>query len=189
MWLLEASINKVIKQSFTPGPFNELKHHTIQHSENDENPSDNAAQVDQEFAKLIVLASDLHGERWEFKGHFDLLASDLRVLFLVLGEWVGPGLVVSFVAGLGCVYKDMGHKFEELKVVVELLRFLLFYLTNDVLVKIFFSEVELEVVGVVFESCFNLLQVLGLLSVELEFLKVMLQIKLVRKFRITAGLQ
>jgi hypothetical protein len=83
----------------------------------------------------------------------------------------------------------VGHKFEELKVVVELLRFLLFYLTDDVLVKIFFSEVELEVVGVVFESCFNLLQVLGLLSVELEFLKVMLQIKLVRKFRITAGLQ
>ena len=66
---------------------------------------------------------------------------------------------------------------------------MLFYLTDDVLVKIFFSEVELEVVGVVFESCFNLLQVLGLLSVELEFLKVMLQIKLVNKFRITAGLQ
>jgi len=61
--LLEASINKVIKQSFTPGPFNELKHHTIRHSENDENPSDNTAQVYQEFTELIVLAGNLHGER------------------------------------------------------------------------------------------------------------------------------
>lgn len=44
-------------------------------------------------------------------------------------------------------------------------------------------------VGVVFESFLDLLQVLGLLSVELEFLKVMLQTKLMRKYRSSAILQ
>lgn len=41
----------------------------------------------------------------------------------------------------------------------------------------------------VFESLLNLLQILGLLGVELEFLKVMLQIKLIRSFGVSASLQ
>jgi len=64
----------------------------------------------------------------------------------------------------------MGHKFKELEVVIKLCRFLLFRLTDDIFEKIFLSQVELEVVRVIFESPFNLLQVLGLISVELEFL-------------------
>jgi hypothetical protein len=57
-----SAINKVIKQSFTPGLFHELKHHAIHHSEHDKHPSHYTTQVDQKLAKLVVLASDLHGK-------------------------------------------------------------------------------------------------------------------------------
>jgi len=175
MWLLEASINKINKQSLAPGAFDKLAHHTIHHSENNEDPSDDAAHIDEELAELVVLPGDLHSKRWELKGHLDLLASDLSVFFFVLGQRVGPRFVVTFVASLRCVYKDMGHKFKELEVVIILCRFLLFFLKDEIFVKKFLRKVEHEVVRVIFEPRFNLLQVLGLLSVELEFLKVVLQ--------------
>jgi len=131
----------------------------------------------------------LHSERREFKHHLDELIPYLIVFFFVLGQRVGPGLVVTFVASLGCIYKDVGYKFEELKVVINLCWFLLFFLTDSFFVKIFLRQVELEVVRVIFESGFNLLQVLRLLSVELEFLKVMLQIKFVQMLSRIASLQ
>lgn len=113
-----SAIYKVIKQSFTPGLLHKLKHHAIHHSKHDKHPSNYTAQVDQKLAQLVVLPGDLHGEWRELKSHLDVLAADFRVLFFVLGQGIRPGLVVTFVAGLGCVYEHVRHKFKELEIVV-----------------------------------------------------------------------
>jgi hypothetical protein len=130
-----SAINKVIKQSLAPGLLHELKHHTIHHSKHDKNASNYSAQVYQELAELVVLTSDLHGEGREFKSHLDVLAADFRILLLVLGQGVRPGLVVTLVAGLGCVHEYVGHEFKELEIVVVLLVRFFFHLTDDVFVK------------------------------------------------------